>query len=135
MGRRAVQGRIRVRRPARITPETVEAARPAFEAVRGRFYLERYDELEQAGLLPAARAVAEAFRQTGAPVLGRSAVDRALKEAGAGLAERQALNAREFIWQSLDPAYQAAHGTLDVFEPGIPSLMAHVRDEATRNAV
>ena len=56
------------------------------------------------------------------------------KETGAGLAERQGLNAPGFIWQSLDPAYKAAHGTLNVFEPGIPSLMAHVRDEAARNA-
>ena len=120
--------------PARITPETVEAARPAFDRVRERFYLERYDELEQAGLLPAARAVAEAFRQSAAPVLSRGAIDRTLKEAEAGLAERQGLNAQGFIWQSLDPAYKAAHGTINVFELGIPSLMAHVLDEATRPA-
>ena len=119
---------------AAITPKTIEAARPEFEGVRERFYLERYDELEQADLLPAAAAVAEAFRQSAAPVLSRGAIDRALKEAGAGLVERQALNARGFIWRSLDPAYKTAHGTLNVFEPGIPSLMAHVRDEATRSA-
>ena len=113
-----------------ITLETVAAARPSFEQVRERFYLDRYNELEQAGLLPAAEAVARAFRRTGAPVLRRAAVDRALEDASAGLAERQALNARGYIWVPLHPAYRERYGEADVWEPGIPSLMAHVLDKA-----
>ena len=115
---------------ATITPETVEAARPSSEQVRGRFYLDRYDELKQAGLLPAAEAVARAFRRTGASVLREAAVDRALENAGAGLAERQALNARDYIRVPLHPAYRQRYGEADVWEPGIPSLMAHMLDKA-----
>ena len=115
---------------AAITPETVEAARPYFDQVRERFYLDRYTELKQAELLPAAEAVASAFRRTGAPVLSETAVDRALQDVGAGLAERQALNARGYIWVPLDPAHKHRYGEADVWEPGIPSLMARVLDKA-----
>ena len=45
----------------RITRTDVEAVRADFEQKKGRYYLQRYSELQDQGLLPAARAVAEAF--------------------------------------------------------------------------
>ncbi len=113
-----------------ITPDTFKSASPAFNGVRERFYMGRYRELEDAGLLAAAEAVAKAFARADAPVLGSAAVDRALRRVGAGLAERQALNARGYIWVPLHPDYAKLFGEADVWEPGIPSLMDHVLKKA-----
>jgi len=67
-------------------------------------------------------------------VLSRSVIDRALQDAGVGLAERQALNDRGYIRVPLHPTCKRQYGEADVWEPGIPSLMADVLDKAARNA-
>ena len=68
----------------RLTRTDIEAVRADFEQKRGRYYLQRYNELQDQGLLPAARAVAEAFekreRLDGAQL--EAAVRRGLGEAG-----------------------------------------------------
>ena len=121
---------------AKITLDTFAAASTAFRGVRERFYMGRYRELEDAGLLAAAEAVAEAFAEPGTIVLSSAVVDRTLERVGAGLTERQALNARGYIWVPLHPDYGELFGEADVWEPGIPSLMEHVlKKAAARHAI
>ena len=83
---------------ARITLDAFKSASRTFDGVRERFYMGRYRELEEAGLPPAAEAIAEEFAPPDNPVLSSAAVDRTLHRVGAGLPERQALNARGYIW-------------------------------------
>ena len=121
---------------ATIAVDTLESASPVFRGVRERFYMGRYRELEDAGLLAAAEAVANAFEESGAPALNGAVIDRTLQRAGAGLAERKALNARGYIWVPLHPDHEELYGEADVWEPGIPSLMEHVlKKAAARDAI
>ena len=107
----------------RITRTDVEAVRVDFDQKKGRYYLQRYNELQDQGLLSAARAVAEAFenrdRLDGAQL--EAAVRRGLGEAGNG--QRTAATAKTlghlgYIWR---PA------AVPTWEAGIPSLMDYVR--------
>jgi len=107
----------------------VEAVRAAFDSVCDGFYLERYRELEAAELLPAAEALARAFLDAGGSTLSKAVVDETMRQAGAGRPERLELVARGFIWQSLDPSYREDFGTVNVFEPGIPSLMTWLLEQ------
>ena len=119
-----------------ITQKTLKSANSAFRGMRERFYMGRYRELEDAGLLAAAEAVAQTFADSGAPVLNGAVMDRTLQRVGAGLTERRALNARGYIWVPLHPDYLELYGEADVWEPGIPSLMDHVlKKAAARDAV
>ena len=109
-----------------VTPETFERAGPAFEYQKRDYYRYRYRELEDLRLLPAARAVAEAFE--GRAVLDAARLERAISaginEAHPGVASvRRTLSDLGFIWgTSPDPGW----------EPGIPSLMDYVLEFAPR---
>ena len=110
----------------RITRADVEAVRPDLDQKKGRYYLQRYNELHDQGLLPAARAVAEAFE-------GRERLDGAQLEAAVrrGLGERgdekltaakaKALGHLGYIWRP---------DAVPTWEAGIPSLMDYVRTHA-----
>ena len=109
----------------RITRADVEAVRADFEQKKGRYYLQRYNELHDQGLLPAARAVAEAFeereRLDGAQL--EAAVRRGL---GEGAEKRTAATAKTlghlgYIWRP---------DAVPTWEAGIPSLMDYVRTHA-----
>ena len=96
-----------------VTGAEVEAARPEFERRRGGYYLERYEEFEELGLLAAARAVADAFRER------QTLSPEELAEA-APAAALQAFRRLGFIWRvGPDPRW----------EPGIPSLMDYIREQ------
>ena len=107
----------------RITRADVEAVRADFGEKRGRYYLQRYNELQDQGLLPAARAVAEAFekreRLAGAQL--EAAVRRGLGERAdekRTAATAKALGHLGYIWRP---------DAVPTWEAGIPSLMDYVR--------
>ena len=106
-----------------VTTAVVEEAAGEFEAERNDYYSDRYRELKERDLLPAARAVAAAFRDEAR--LSDAALDRALERGSAGgprIGEAaKALEHLGFVWQ--------AKGTLS-WEPGIPSLMDCILENA-----
>ena len=105
-----------------VTAAVVEEAAGEFETRRNRYYLDRYRELEKRKLLPAAGAVASAFR--GEDPLSAAAFRRAVARSGDGVGAAEAAEALEhlgFVWQ--------ARGTPS-WEPGIPSLMDYILEHA-----
>ena len=110
----------------RLSAAHAAAARPEVVARVTDYYQERYRELEAAALLPAAAATAPLF-QAGAAASDH-AIDAALAATGDGatarLAAREELHRLGYIWSppgQLPPV---------VWTAGIPSLMAHVLDQA-----
>lgn len=108
-----------------LTTAHVDAVRPAVSAQVADYYQDRYRELEAAGLLPAAAAVAPVFQAAADAAATDGAIDDALAatntDADARLAAREALNRLGYIWC---PPGQAPPIT---WRAGIPSLMTHVR--------
>ena len=106
-----------------VTAAVVEEAAGEFEIRRNRYYLRRFRELKERALLPAARAVAAAFRDEAR--LSDAALDRVLERSGGGgpgVGEAaEALEHLGFVWQT--------RGTLS-WEPGIPSLMDFILENA-----
>ena len=106
-----------------VTMAVVEEAAGEFEAERNDYYIDRYRELEERELLPAARAVAGAFPEEGR--LSHAAFRRAVARSGGGgpgiVEAAEALEHLGFVWQ--------ARGTLS-WEPGIPSLMDFILEHA-----
>ena len=106
-----------------VTMAVAEEAAGEFEIRRNRYYSDRYRELEERELLPAARAVAAAFPEEG--LLSHAAFRRAVARSsagGPGIGEAaKALEHLGFVWQ--------AKGTLS-WEPGIPSLMDCILEHA-----
>lgn len=109
----------------------VDVARSKFETGKSAYYGDRYGELRKHGLLPVAQAVAESFenQETVRPAhLSDFLVAQTGVETQTADAQLEQLSNLGYIWQ---PAGD------DRCEPGIPSLMAHVRAEmaADRRAV
>ena len=108
----------------RVTTAVVEEATQEFEATRDRYYRTRFNELDAADLLPAAREVALALRgKEQLPHGGlREAVRRATGNGGPDeQAAARALRHLGLVWQS-DGA--------PVWEPGIPSLLDYILEYA-----
>lgn len=109
-----------------VTAAVVDDAAREFETVRNRFFGTRFDELDDANLLPAAREVALAFR--GNERLSDTAFDDAVgRGAAAGDGPDSESAARTLrhlglVWQPDDGA--------PVWEPGIPSLMDYILEYA-----
>ena len=109
-------------RPDRVTDTDTQACQSVFDFEKNNFYLDRHDELDGLGLLPAARAVAEIFRESSSASHGEvlAAVQRAAgfedEEVAAGA--RRTLSHLGFIWRA---------GAMPDWEPGIPSLMDYIR--------
>ena len=100
----------------RIDAAVADLALASFGPIKNAFYDSRVDELEDAGLLASAVAAARAFGD--ADWLPRARLADALAPAGAGPDAGQArrgLVARGVVWPK-DGGY----------EPGIPSLLAHL---------
>ena len=110
-----------------VTGDDAQSARAVFEARRSQFYGHRYDELDALGLLPAAAAVASAYRDAQEP--HSTVIDRILestlrqdgrrsgRESVADI--RKELKAVGFIWNR-------GVGLGGVYVPGVPSLMDFV---------
>lgn len=118
--------RTAARTGASITVEDVETAAPEFERRRQDHHRLRCRQLEGRRLLPAARAIAEAF--AGAPALPHheveDAVRRALGPAGEAAGTYAALTAMEdlgFLWRP---------GPTPAWEPTLPSLVDTIREYA-----
>ena len=110
-------------RPQRITAADTAACQSLFESERNNYYLDRYDELEDEGLLGVARSVAESFaeRQRVSPGEILAAVRRepGFDDREKAVAARRTLGHLGFLWRA---------GTVPDWEPGIPSLMDYIRE-------
>ena len=106
-----------------VTTAVVEEAAGDFEAERNDYYLDRLRELEKRNLLPAARAVAAAFREE--TLLSHTAFDRAVAQGGgdgpAGAGAAEALERLGLVWHT--------RGTPSR-EPGIPGLTDYIVEHA-----
>ena len=118
----AARGRGGASAGRRITRTDVEAVRTEFEQKKGRYYLQRYNELQDQRLLPPARAVAEAFEK-------RERLDDAQLEA----AVRRGLGERDSEKRTATTAKTLGHlgyiwrpDAVPTWEAGIPSLMDYV---------
>ena len=112
----AVVAALNRNRAQRVDGAVADQALAAFAPLRSAFYDSRVDELEDAGLLAHAEAAARAFG--GAEWLPRARLADALAATLAGPDARRArreLVARGVVWPR-DGGY----------EPGIPSLLAHL---------
>ena len=111
--------------PQRITAADTAACQSLFDSERNDYYLDRYNELERAGLLEVARSVAELFteRQQVARDEIQAAVRRVrgFDDGGKAFAARTTLGHFGFLWQSAGTPH---------WEPGIPSLMDYIREFA-----
>ena len=107
----------------RLTTADTAACQSLFESEKNDYYLDRENELERAGLLEAARSVAELFAEQ--QRVSREEIRTAVRRAPGFDDEKKAFAARTtlghlgFLWQ--------ASGTRD-WEPGIPSLMDYIRE-------
>lgn len=105
----------------------LDAVRPVVVSRTTNYYQNRYRELEGRDLLRAAAALAPVFQQSDG--VSDSDVDAALRavatSASSRLAIREKLNALGYIWC---PPNQPPPVT---WQPGIPSLMAYVRQRAS----
>ena len=116
--------------PAATQPISVDAigqVRPQFQRQRRNFYGKRYEELDEAGLLPVAAGLAAAFdgSESCRPQQVLRTIKASLERAGMAADGKAVKEARRrlrdlgYIW----PVYD---GPLAVCEPGIPSLMLYV---------
>ncbi len=108
-----------------LTPDGFVRAAARFEHRKRDYYRKRYRELEKDGLLPAGRAVAEAFRRK--PLLDTAGLCAAIGGTSPGRKSAEvdralrALIHLGFLWEtSPNPGW----------EPGIPSLLDYLREHA-----
>ena len=107
----------------RVVRADTARAQARFDRSKNGYYLERYDELVDRGLLPVARSVADAFAQRS--LLNDEQLDTAIAR-GLGdarrpediAAARTALSHLGYIWRpETEPTWEA----------GIPNLMTYVQ--------
>ncbi len=117
-----------------ITMETVKAVEEEVITKRNAMYQVRRNEIKKMRLLPVAESVADAFLQSGSPILHENTLEEAIERGLAGIEpitnERvmekvEQLSHLGYIWQ-VSGAY---------YEPGIPSLMSYITDQMQENAV
>ena len=104
----------------------VAQAASAFDQGRGTYYHHRHNELERAGLLDVASAIARAFgnrdqltqAEVDAAIAGTQAVSGTKESQGEAIRIRDGLAAVGYVWNP--------PGGGHVWRPGIPSLMAHI---------
>lgn len=111
--------------------EEVNRVRPRFEETRDRFYLERYQELKDRGLVASAVALARAYE--GSDSLDDSRVDEVLK--GALEADGQLTGASELMQvrqelHHLGYIWSPGGARKSLYISGIPGLMSFVADVA-----
>jgi len=107
----------------RITAKVFESGLPRFEATKNRYYRQRYDELREEGLLAVGRSVASAF--AGRESLDDEALTTAIGEA---TDDPSVLSRAEGVLSDLGFIWRK--DTEPGWEPGIPSLMDYVAEQA-----
>ena len=111
-------------RPQRLTAADTDACRSVFESERDDYYLDRYDELEDLGLLGPARPVAEVFETR--ERVNDFELDAAIRRGLGPDADDDAVEAAAEQFDHLGFIWRAG-AALD-WEPGIPSLMDYIRE-------
>ena len=106
--------------------DDLDQVRPVVLSRTTNYYQNRYRELEGRDLLPAAVALAPVFQQTESVSDGHidAALQAVAESASSRLALREKLNALGYIWCPPNQQPPVA------WQPGIPSLMAYVRQRA-----
>ena len=104
-----------------VSIRTVEAARPAFDETRTKYYAQRYRELQNKNLLPAAALIAKEF-QSAEPV-----EDLVLKKHLCDGLKIDLIGAQQLIQQLSDLGYLWRQPKSLLWDPGIPSLMNFVQ--------
>ena len=105
----------------RVETADTAACRSVFESERKDYYLDRFNELEEAELLEAARSVAESFADR--QQVGREEILAAVRRTPGfedrekAVAARRTLDHLGFVWQAAGTPY---------WEAGIPSLMDYL---------
>ena len=110
----------------RITMSEVADARADFDRRRDDYSLDRYDELRHLHLLPAARAVADAFSSRAR--LDDTQLDDAIRRGLSAKSDEDAVASARTTLHHLGYAWRS--GGKPIWEPGIPSLMEYVRTYA-----
>ena len=105
-----------------IVSEDARACQADFDRQRDDYYSDRYKELRKRKLLRPARAVAEAFESR--PVITDSELEAAIRRGLGEAATDDEVDAAEMEFRHLGFIWEA--GAMPEWEPGIPSLMAHI---------
>lgn len=109
----------------------VNRVRPDLEFTRNSFYLERYRELDDSGLVAPAVALAEAY--AGIESLDKTKVDEVLKAAieadGQTVTSERLMQVREEL-HNLGYVWSPGGARKNLYFSGIPSLMSFVVDAA-----
>ena len=109
----------------------VNRVRPDLEFTRNSFYLERYRELDDSGLVAPAVALAEAY--AGIESLDKKKVDEVLKAAieadGQTVTSERLMQVREEL-HNLGYDWSPGGARKNLYFSGIPSLMSFVVDAA-----
>lgn len=108
-----------------VTAAVVRESTPDFENARRDYYLDRFTELQERDLLPAARSVAEVFQN--AATVSSSTLQQAI---GAGLGSAAAGEVRDAERVLADLGFVWGTSPTPGWEPGIPSLMDYVLEFA-----
>ena len=99
----------------------VEAARPAFDETRTKYYAQRYRELQNKNLLPAAALIAKQFQT------GEAVEDAVLRKQLCDGLNIDPIGGQQLIQQLSDLGYLWRQPKSLLWEPGIPSLMNFVQ--------
>lgn len=109
----------------------VNRVRPELESMRNSFYLERYRELDESGLVAPAVALAEAF--SGIESMDKTKVDEVLKVAlaadGRTVTQEALMQVRQEL-HNLGYVWSPGGARKDLYVSGIPNLMSFVMDAA-----
>ncbi len=117
-----------------ISMETVKAVEEEANRKRNAMYKVRRNEIKKMRLLPVAESIADAFLQSGSPILHESALEEAIEKGmtddesitNEGVMEKvEQLSHLGYVWQVSGANY----------EPGIPSLMSYIIDQMPEQAV
>ena len=110
----------------RLTRAAVAVAQVVFDREKNDYYLDRYEELERSRLLPAARAVADAFEVQ--PLLDDGQLEAALRRGLGGASgpnrvakAKETLHYLGYVWRP---------EARPIWEPGLPNLMDYLREYA-----
>ena len=111
--------------------EEVNRVRPRFEEARNRFYLERYQELKDRGLVASAIALAQAYE--GSDSMDDYRVDEVLKRAleadGQMTGSSELMRVRQEL-RDLGYIWSPGGARKSLYISGTPSLMPFVADVA-----
>lgn len=109
----------------RVTPATLAAALPAFEATKGRYYHHRYIELRDRRLLGVGRSVAALF--AGRETVSDQMLTQAIRSGLEDSSHEEAIRAERVL---ADLGFIWGTGPNPEWEAGIPSLMDYVAEFA-----